>query len=174
MARHMLAQPVTHPSLGEQAFHEFYADHFEPRTHYRPLWEHIRQMGQAALAAKAREAQLALYTEGVTFTVYGDGEEGIERVWPFDVLPRLVPAAEWAFLEAGLKQRVRALNLFLHDVYHEQRVLRDGAARATPSSCCSRPVSGTPPTSSTRSSPRRWASSSRRGATSSSTTTSCT
>jgi len=112
-------------SLGESAFHEFYRDNFEPREHYRLLWDHIRRIGQNGLAQKSREAHLALITEGVTFTVYSDPFEGIERVLPFDVIPRLIPAQEWKTLENGLKQRVRALNLFLKDLYHEQRVLKD-------------------------------------------------
>jgi uncharacterized circularly permuted ATP-grasp superfamily protein len=106
-------------------FHEFYCDDFEPRDHYRPLWEHIRRKGQSALAEKVHEAHLALHTEGVTFTVYDNTEDAIERVWPFDLIPRIIPAAEWASIEAGLKQRVRALNLFLRDLYHGQRVLKD-------------------------------------------------
>jgi uncharacterized circularly permuted ATP-grasp superfamily protein len=106
-------------------YHEFYLDDFEPRPHYRPLWEHIRRMGQHGLAAKAQELQLAMRTEGVTFAVYSETEQGIERVWPFDLIPRLIPPAEWIILEAGLRQRVRALNLFLHDIYHAQRILKD-------------------------------------------------
>jgi uncharacterized circularly permuted ATP-grasp superfamily protein len=117
-------------SFGEIAYHEFYCDDFEPRDHYRPLWEHIRKAGQSLLSDKSREAQLALHSEGVTFTVYGDEEEGIERVWPLDLLPRIIPAAEWAPIEAGLKQRVRALNAFLEDVYGEQRALRDDVVPA--------------------------------------------
>jgi uncharacterized circularly permuted ATP-grasp superfamily protein len=118
-------------SFGERAYHEFYRDHFEPREHYRPLWEHIRAVGQSLLADKSREASLALHTEGVTFTVYSQTDEGIERVWPFDLLPRIIPAPEWAPIEAGLKQRVRALNLFLNDLYGEQRCLKDGVVPAT-------------------------------------------
>jgi uncharacterized circularly permuted ATP-grasp superfamily protein len=114
------------PSFGERAYHEFYRDHFEPREHYRPLWEHIRRTGQSLLADKSREATLALYTEGVTFTVYSQTDQGIDRVWPFDLLPRVIPAAEWTPIEAGLKQRVRALNLFLNDLYGDQRCLKDG------------------------------------------------
>jgi uncharacterized circularly permuted ATP-grasp superfamily protein len=107
-------------------YHEFYEDDFAPRLHYTPLWEHIRKTGQSALGDKAQAAHLALRTEGVTFTVYSENEEGIERVWPFDLLPRIIPAAEWAPIEAGLKQRVRALNLFLIDLYHKQQILKDG------------------------------------------------
>jgi len=113
-------------SLAESAFHEFYRDNFEPREHYRLLWEHIRRIGQNGLAQKSREAHLALITEGVTFTVYSEQEAGIERVLPFDVIPRIIPAAEWSVLEKGLKQRVKALNLFLKDLYHGQAVLKDG------------------------------------------------
>jgi len=107
-------------------FHEFYRDDFAPRDHYRLLWDHIRNTGQVSLEEKVHEAHLALQTEGVTFTVYRDSDEGIERVWPFDLLPRIIPAAEWAAIEAGLKQRVRALNLFLKDIYNNQRILKDG------------------------------------------------
>jgi uncharacterized circularly permuted ATP-grasp superfamily protein len=111
-------------------YHEFYLDDFQPRPHYRPLWEHIRRIGQHALATKSQELQLAMRTEGITFAVYSETEQGIERVWPFDLIPRIIPTAEWAVLEAGLKQRVRALNLFLKDIYHQQRVLKDGVVPA--------------------------------------------
>ena len=117
---------ATRTSFGEAAYHEFYHDDFEPRAHYRPLWEHIRRTGQSVLSEKRREAHWTLQTDGVTFTVYGDEDEGIERVWPLDLLPRIIPAAEWAPLEAGLKQRLRALNAFLADLYGPQRALRDG------------------------------------------------
>ena len=63
-------------------------------------------------------------------TVYGDSDEGIERIWPFDLIPRIIPAGEWSIIEAGLKQRVRALNLFLKDIYHDQRILKDGVVPA--------------------------------------------
>ncbi len=111
-------------------YHEFYLDDFEPRPHYKPLWDHIRHTGQNALASKAHEAHLALQAEGVTFTVYGDDEHGTERVWPFDLIPRIITAFEWTTIELGLKQRVRALNLFLHDLYHERRAVRDGVIPA--------------------------------------------
>jgi uncharacterized circularly permuted ATP-grasp superfamily protein len=111
-------------------YHEFYLDDFEPRPHYQPLWEHIRRMGQNALATKAQELQLAMRTEGVTFAVYSETEQGIERVWPFDLIPRIIPTAEWAILDTGLKQRVRALNLFLKDIYHQQRILKDAVIPA--------------------------------------------
>jgi uncharacterized circularly permuted ATP-grasp superfamily protein len=107
-------------------YHEFYSDDFTPREHYRLLWNHIKATGNNALEAKAHESQLALQAEGVTFTVYGESEEGIERIWPFDLIPRIITAPEWVKIESGLKQRVRALNLFLGDLYGEQRIIRDG------------------------------------------------
>jgi uncharacterized circularly permuted ATP-grasp superfamily protein len=127
-----MASPSSAPrtSFGEAAYHEFYHDDFEPRAHYRPLWEHIRRTGQSLLSEKRREAHWTLRTDGVTFTVYGDEDEGIERVWPLDLLPRIIPASEWAPLEAGLKQRLRALNLFLADLYGPQRAIRDGVVPA--------------------------------------------
>ncbi len=126
-----MASPSTlRTGFGEAAYHEFYLDDFQPRPHYAPLWEHIRRAGQSLLSEKGREAHWTLQTDGVTFTVYGDDEEGIERVWPLDLLPRIIPAAEWLPIEAGLKQRVRALNAFLLDLYGKQQVLRDGVVPA--------------------------------------------
>jgi uncharacterized circularly permuted ATP-grasp superfamily protein len=126
-----MASPSTlRTGFGEAAYHEFYRDDFEPRPHYAPLWEHIRRAGQSLLSEKGREAHWTLQTDGVTFTVYGDDEEGIERVWPLDLLPRIIPATEWLPIEAGLKQRVRALNEFLLDLYGKQQVLRDGVVPA--------------------------------------------
>ena len=69
--------------------------------------------------------ELSFVNQGIGFTVYGQ-EEGIERIFPFDLIPRVIPGAEWDRLERGLIQRVRALNLFLHDIYSEQRIVRDG------------------------------------------------
>jgi uncharacterized circularly permuted ATP-grasp superfamily protein len=111
-------------------YHEFYADDFTARDHYRLLWDHIKATGNNAMEAKAHESQLALQAEGVTFTVYGESEEGIERIWPFDLIPRIITAQEWVKIETGLKQRVRALNLFLGDLYGEQKIIKDGVIPA--------------------------------------------
>ena len=62
----------------------------------------------------------------MTFTVYSDGDQGTERTLPFDPIPRIVPADEWAVVEAGLQQRIRALNRFVHDVYHGHEILKEG------------------------------------------------
>jgi len=81
-------------------YYESSRDNFNPRNHYRPMWEHIRRTGQRELAAKAHEAHLAMHTDGVTFTVYSDEDEAIERVWPFDLISRVITAEEWSQIEA--------------------------------------------------------------------------
>ncbi len=84
-------------------------------------------MGQARdnLVRKRKEAELQFHRVGITFNVYGE-ENGTERLIPFDALPRVIPARDWRHLEAGAIQRVRALNMFLHDIYHDQAIVRDG------------------------------------------------
>jgi uncharacterized circularly permuted ATP-grasp superfamily protein len=111
-------------------YHEFYGEGMEPRPHYEPLAAHMQKAGLSDLEAKHRQATLALHTEGVTFTTYSDNPDGVERIWPFDVIPRVIPDSEWKVIEAGLKQRVRALNLFLSDVYGPRKILSDGVLPA--------------------------------------------
>jgi uncharacterized circularly permuted ATP-grasp superfamily protein len=82
-----------------------------------------------AMQAKRAQADAAFRQVGITFAVYGD-EAGTERLIPFDLIPRMIPALEWATLERGLKQRVRALNMFIHDVYHGQRIVKAGIVPA--------------------------------------------
>jgi uncharacterized circularly permuted ATP-grasp superfamily protein len=86
-------------------------------------------MSRAEFEAKRRAVDLAFMRQGITFNVYGDSQ-GAERIFPFDLVPRIIPAPEWAYLETGLVQRITALNLFLHDIYHEQNIIRDGTIPA--------------------------------------------
>jgi uncharacterized circularly permuted ATP-grasp superfamily protein len=81
-------------------------------------------MTAADFSRRRQAADAAFLYQGITFTVYGQ-DQGIERIFPFDLVPRIIPAAEWRRLEEGLTQRVTALNLFLNDIYHEQRILRE-------------------------------------------------
>src|SRR3954468_4557859 len=99
-------------------FDEMFAAPGEPRPHYRPLHARLAALGPDDLERRARLADRVMPTQGITFTVYGRGR-GVERIMPFDPVPRLVPADEWATIERGLDQRVRALNLFVRDVYHD-------------------------------------------------------
>ena len=89
------------------------------------LLERLRDMPIEALRRRAADAERDLLERGITFTVYSDAT-AIDRILPFDLIPRVITADEWRTLEAGVIQRVRALNMFLHDVYHGQRILADG------------------------------------------------
>jgi uncharacterized circularly permuted ATP-grasp superfamily protein len=101
----------------------------EPRPHYVALGEQLALLGQSELTRRHRVADLMMRQQGITFTVYGR-DQGVERIIPFDPIPRLVPHEEWVKIERGLIQRVRALNLFIHDVYHERLILKDGVVPA--------------------------------------------
>jgi len=95
------------------------------RPHYRRFRELFQSLSPKEFELKRQSLDLAFLRQGVTFNVYGDSA-GTEKIFPFDLLPRIIPAAEWEMLERGLAQRITALNLFLHDIYHEQKILKDG------------------------------------------------
>ena len=95
------------------------------RPHYRHFRELFQALSPKEFALKRQSLELAFLRQGITFNVYGDSA-GTEKIFPFDLLPRIIPAAEWELLERGLAQRITALNLFLHDIYHEQKILKDG------------------------------------------------
>ncbi len=95
------------------------------RGHYAPLHRSLAQLDADTLAGRQRATDLFFLHRGTTFTVYGD-RAGIDRAFPFDPVPRIVPADEWTVIEKGLKQRIHALNLFLYDLYHDQKILKDG------------------------------------------------
>ena len=101
----------------------------EPRQHYQPLCDRLRHTSPEDFRRRKAMTDLSMRQDGVGFTVYR-AEEGIERVWPMDPVPRIIPAVEWRQIEAGLVQRLNALNLFLWDIYHEQQILRDGVVPA--------------------------------------------
>ena len=107
----------------------FYDEMFErcaaPRACAQLLFERIGSVGDAELRRCQQAAEQALFRMGITFNVYGD-QAGTEKIFPFDIIPRIVPAEEWGPIERGLQQRVHALNLFIDDVYHEQKILKDG------------------------------------------------
>src|SRR5512133_2731582 len=99
------------------------------REHYRAYAEWLTQQAPGVMRARREEAEMIFRRVGITFAVYGAKDEdgaGTERLIPFDLIPRIIPAAEWASLEKGLVQRVSALNRFLHDVYHEQEIIQAG------------------------------------------------
>ena len=95
------------------------------RPYYQGYDEWLKATPPARIARKRAEADLAFHRVGITFAVYGE-EAGKERLIPFDIIPRIIPAAEWKTMQSGLRQRVRALNMFLRDVYHDQEILKAG------------------------------------------------
>jgi len=95
------------------------------RAHYEAFAAWLQRTSGDKIAQKREEAEHAFHRIGITFAVYGE-DGGTERLIPFDIVPRIIPAEEWRTLERGLKQRVRALNLFLDDIYNEQAILKAG------------------------------------------------
>ena len=98
------------------------------RDHYRTYERWLQQQPGEVMQARREEAEMIFRRVGITFAVYGDKDsgEGTERLIPFDLIPRVIPAHEWRELEAGLRQRVTALNRFVHDVYHGQEIVKAG------------------------------------------------
>lgn len=114
---------------GEGFYDELFLGRNQPRPEAIPLIERIHSLEEGELQQRQAAAQAALFQMGVTFNVYGDSQ-GTERIFPFDIIPRIVSASEWQRLEKGLKQRIHALNLFIDDVYHDQKILKDGVIPA--------------------------------------------
>ncbi|WP_455202333.1 circularly permuted type 2 ATP-grasp protein [Kaarinaea lacus] len=97
-----------------------------PRNWARPLCRYFSSMKDDELVDRRTASELAIQTMGITFTVYSEEEGNIDRAWPFDIIPRIITKEEWHRIEKGLKQRVRALNLFINDIYHKQKIIKDG------------------------------------------------
>ena len=105
-------------------FDELFENGGLPRAEARQLIETIDSLEEGELERLQESAHSAMVNLGITFNVYSDGA-GVERVLPFDILPRVVPASEWETIEKGLRQRIYALNLFLDDVYHDAKILKE-------------------------------------------------
>lgn len=106
-------------------YDEMHAADGSVRDSYRNYNHWLQATPAEVIARKRAEADLAFHRVGITFAVYGE-DAGKERLIPFDIVPRIIPAQEWKHLADGLRQRVRALNAFLHDIYHDQEILRAG------------------------------------------------
>jgi uncharacterized circularly permuted ATP-grasp superfamily protein len=133
MAAHTIAVVPRKPiGAGYQSgpfYDEMLASPAQPRTAYRRLFDRLQDLGVVELGRRHQRALRTFRNHGITFAVYPD-EQGIDKVFPFDVIPRIIPARTWARLEAGLKQRVSALNHFLEDVYGRKLILRQGVVPA--------------------------------------------
>src|ERR1700730_16663110 len=122
--KHTLPAPFHEYEL-DDAFDEMVDGCGAVRPHYRNIYESLRELTADELRRRQQIADLSFLHQGITFTVYGR-DEGTERIFPNDLLPRVLTREEWTRIERGLEQRITALNLFLRDIYHEGRILNDG------------------------------------------------
>jgi uncharacterized circularly permuted ATP-grasp superfamily protein len=122
-------RPLSRPPFRNYQFDMVYDEMFSapgvPRPHYEALFQTLLDLPPEELRKSQQAADLSFLHQGITFTVYGN-DEGTERVFPNDLLPRIIPNSEWRKIENGLTQRIAALNLFLEDIYHQGRILADG------------------------------------------------
>ncbi|HMI95659.1 MAG TPA: circularly permuted type 2 ATP-grasp protein [Micropepsaceae bacterium] len=121
--------PYEHYVLGS-AYDEMFTAEWGVRPHYSELHRRVATLSSEELRRRQQACEQSFLHQGITFTVYGNNQS-TERIIPTDLLPRIIAASEWALLEAGLKQRIHALNMFLHDVYSDGRVLKDGLVPRT-------------------------------------------
>src|ERR1700675_308527 len=123
------AQNLVRSSFVNYQFEKAYDEMFEapgvPRAHYAALHQTLLGLPPEELRKSQQAADLSFLHEGITFTVYGN-KEGTEKIFPNDLVPRIILAREWAKIERGLTQRITALNLFLKDIYNEGKILNDG------------------------------------------------
>jgi uncharacterized circularly permuted ATP-grasp superfamily protein len=128
----LMAVATTDPFTGytvEGVYDEMLDGRSQPRKSYRRLHRELLKLTPEELWRSKQQADLSFFNAGITFTVYGR-QEGTERIFPHDLLPRIISAADWETIERGLTQRVTALNLFLRDLYHDRHILRDGVVPA--------------------------------------------
>ncbi len=119
----MQLNPASYPVSA--AFDELIDAHGVPRPAARALFEYLSKLAPTTLKERRASVDAAIMTMGITFTIYSEGEN-IDRAWPFDIIPRVMAREEWRRIEAGLKQRLTALNCFINDIYNEQRIVKDG------------------------------------------------
>ena len=117
-------------------FKNYSVDHFfdemfidkegkNPRLHYERIFKRLDNLTESEISERRQQADTSFLEHGITFTVYGE-EGGTERIFPFDPIPRVIPESEWSVVERGLRQRIIALNLFLNDIYHDGKIIKDG------------------------------------------------
>ena len=136
MARYLQTYKTLYPLMTPSTFDDYQTGFFfdemfgtgqnhQPVEHYQKVFERIDRLTDHEIEEKRRQADSSFLEHGITFTVYGD-EEGTEKIFPFDLIPRIIPNSEWKEVEQGLRQRILALNLFLNDIYHDGKILSDG------------------------------------------------
>jgi uncharacterized circularly permuted ATP-grasp superfamily protein len=108
-----------------QAYDELLDQHLKPRSVAKPLFDYLSSLDEKELEARRQAVEATIMAMGITFTIYSDAGN-IDRAWPFDVVPRVMGRREWEPIQAGLKQRLTALNLFINDLYNKQQIVKDG------------------------------------------------
>ncbi len=116
--------PLLDQYLPGDFFDEMFVNDGQVRPHYAGLLERFKDLSREEFEGRRTAVDAAFLRQGITFTVYSD-EQGTERIFPFDLMPRIIPASEWATIESGLIQRMQALNMFLKDLYTDQRILKE-------------------------------------------------
>jgi uncharacterized circularly permuted ATP-grasp superfamily protein len=106
-------------------YDELMYDQHQPRHFSYKLLDYLKSMRKEAFAQRIVDSELEILERGITFTVYSDAGN-IDRAWPFDIIPRIIPKGEWDCTEKGLVQRIRALNMFINDIYNDGNIIRDG------------------------------------------------
>jgi len=112
-----------------QAFDELVTPKGQPRAVARPMITHLQKLSADEMLSRRTAAELCIREMGISFTVYSEAGN-IDRAWPFDIIPRIIAAKDWRTVSAGLMQRSRALNCFIHDIYNRQMILADGVVPA--------------------------------------------
>ena len=107
------------------AYDELFDGNLHPRNAAQPLFDYLNSLDTNELLARRQAVEATIMAMGITFTIYSEAGN-IDRAWPFDVIPRVMSRSEWDPIQAGLKQRLTALNLFINDLYNEQRIIKDG------------------------------------------------
>jgi uncharacterized circularly permuted ATP-grasp superfamily protein len=122
-ARNPLLSRTDYDTVG--FYDEMFSQDGTPRPAAQRLAQRLARLDTSELQRRQKAADLELLNMGITFNVYGH-EAGTEKIWPFDLIPRIIDEAEWRLIEQGLKQRIKALNMFIDDMYHDQHIIRDG------------------------------------------------
>jgi uncharacterized circularly permuted ATP-grasp superfamily protein len=120
---HVFPRPFGNYQLDE-AYDEMFSPSGRPHPHYQSLYRNLLELPASDLRQRQQAADIAFLNQGITFTVYGN-DEGTERIFPYDLLPRILTSDEWETIEKGLTQRITAINLFLKDIYHDGLIFKD-------------------------------------------------
>jgi uncharacterized circularly permuted ATP-grasp superfamily protein len=123
------------PQLNPKGWDEMFSNE-GVRDSYAQVLQALQGLSPESLNDKQLQASDLFMNQGITFTVYSDNDQGIERIFPFDIIPRIITKAEWEEVETGIKQRLKALNLFLEDVYNGQHIIKDGIIPASLIASC--------------------------------------